>query len=58
MSEAFGQLYGYERIGEREGIVGILTNGRITRGALISEAIRNALYSRIDAFHKQPMPKG
>ncbi|MFG1460356.1 MAG: pantetheine-phosphate adenylyltransferase [Thermoplasmataceae archaeon] len=57
MSEAFGKLYGYERIGEREGIVGVLTNGRITRGTLISEAIRNALYSRIDAFHKQHIPK-
>ncbi len=58
MSEAFGKLYGYERIGEKEGIVGILTNGRITRGDLIREAIRNALYSRISVFHKQHVQKG
>ncbi len=46
MAHAFESLYGIGGIGEREGIVGYLTESRITRETLISESMRNAMSTR------------
>ena len=46
MSHAFEALYGTAGIGEREGIVGQITENRLTRETLIFESIRNAMSTR------------
>jgi inosine/xanthosine triphosphatase len=46
MSRAFENLYGIGGIGEKEGIVGHLTDNRITRETLIFESLRNAMSTR------------
>ncbi len=46
MSAAFDHLYGLTNIGEREGIVGFLSNMMVTRKQLIEESLRNAFSNR------------
>ena len=44
-------LYGIGGIGEKEGIVGYLTDNRLTRETLILESLRNAMSSRFSKLN-------
>lgn len=46
ISEAAEKVYGIPNIGEKEGIVGLISDGRLTRLDLIKEAVRNAFVPR------------
>lgn len=51
MSHAFEALYGIGGIGEKEGIVGYLTDNRLTRETLILESLRNAMSTRFSKLN-------
>jgi pantetheine-phosphate adenylyltransferase len=52
-SEAIKNLYGIKKIGEKEGIIGMLSNKKIVREELVEEAVKMALLPR--AYMKNPL---
>ncbi|MGC8515589.1 MAG: pantetheine-phosphate adenylyltransferase [Thermoplasmata archaeon] len=51
MSHAFEALYGIGGIGEKEGIVGYLSDNKVTRETLILESLRNAMSTRFSKLN-------